>query len=86
MCDVLYYILDSAFIRFDSKSYSQFKSIPMGTNGATLVVYLLLFCYESHVVFSDNNQTDVIEADISTSRYLDDLINFDNLYFEQMVG
>ena len=35
---------------------------------------------------SDNNQTDIIEAFNSTSRNLDDLINIDNPYFEQMVG
>ena len=35
---------------------------------------------------SDNNQTDIIEAFNSTSRYLDDLCNIDNPYFEQMVG
>ena len=31
-------------------------------------------------------QTDIIEAFNSTSRYLDDLLNIDNPYFEQMVG
>ena len=35
---------------------------------------------------SDNNQTDIIEAFNSTSRYLDDLLNIDNPYFEQIVG
>ena len=35
---------------------------------------------------SDNYQTDIIEAFNSTSRYLDDLFNIDNPYFEQMVG
>ena len=35
---------------------------------------------------SDNCQTDIIEAVNSTSRYLDDLLNTDNPYFEQMVG
>ena len=35
---------------------------------------------------SDNNQIDIIEALNSTSRYLDDLLNIDNPYFEQMVG
>ena len=35
---------------------------------------------------SDNNQADIIEAFKSTSRYLDDLLNIDNPYFEQMVG
>ena len=34
---------------------------------------------------SDNNQADIIEAFNSTSRYLDDLLNIDNPYFEQMV-
>ena len=32
------------------------------------------------------NQTDIIKALNSTSRYLDDLLNIDNPYFEQMVG
>ena len=35
---------------------------------------------------SDNNQIDIIEAFNFTSRYLDDLFNFDHPYFEQMVG
>ena len=33
---------------------------------------------------SDNNQTDIIEAFNSTSRYLDDSFNIDTPYFEQM--
>ena len=35
---------------------------------------------------SDNNQTGIIETFNSTSRYLDDLLNIDSPYFEQMVG
>ena len=35
---------------------------------------------------SDNNQADVVEAFNSTLRYLDDLLNIDNSYFEEMVG
>ena len=35
---------------------------------------------------SDNNQTDIIEAFKSISRYLDDLLDIDNPHFEQMVG
>ena len=50
--------------------------------------YLFLFCYERDFILSlsDNNQPDIIEAFNSTSRYLDDLFNIDNPYFEQMVG
>ena len=60
----------------------------MGTNCAPLVADLFLFCYERDFMLSlsDNNQTDIIEAFNSTSRYLDDLLNIDNPYFEQMVG
>ena len=61
--------------------------IPMGTNCAPLVADLFLFCYERDFMLSlsDNNQSDIIEAFNSTSRYLDDLLNIDNPYFEQMV-
>ena len=34
----------------------------------------------------DDNQADIIEAFNSTSRYLDDLLNIDNPYFEGMVN
>ena len=35
---------------------------------------------------SSDNQTDVFKAFSSTSRYLDDLLNIDNPYFEGMVN
>ena len=59
----------------------------MGTNCAPLVADLFLYCYERDFMDSLNhdNQADVIEAFNSTSRYLDDLFNIDNPYFEGMV-
>ena len=55
----------------------------MGTNCAPPVADLFLFCYERGFMLSlsDNNQTDIIEAFHSTSRYLDELLNIDNPYF-----
>ena len=35
---------------------------------------------------SEDNQSDVIEAFKSTSRYLDDLLNIDNKFFDSMVN
>ena len=60
----------------------------MGTNCAPLVADLFLFCYERDFIMSlsDNNQPDINEAFNLTSGYLDDLLNIDNPYFEQMVG
>ena len=80
--------LDKIFIRFGSKLYRQIVGIPMGTNCAPLVADLFLFCYERDFMLSlsDNNQNDIIEAFNSTSRYLDDLLNIDKPYFEQLVG
>ena len=79
ICDALHYLLDNIFIRFGSKLYRQIEGIPMGTNCAPLVADLFLFCYETDIMLSlsDNNQTDIIEAFNSTSRYLDDLLNID---------
>ena len=59
-----------------------------GANCAPLVEDLFLFCYERDFMLSlsDNNQTVIIEAFNSNSRYLDDLLNIDNPYFEQMAG
>ena len=38
------------------------------------------------VSLSEDNQSDVIEAFNSTSRYLDDLLNIDNKFFDNMVN
>ena len=88
MCDALLYLLDNIFIRIGSKCFRQIVGIPMGTNCAPLVADLFLFCYERDFMLSlsDNLQTDIIKAFNSTSRYLYDLLNIDNPYFEQMVG
>ena len=58
----------------------------MGTNCAPLVADF--FCYERDLMLSlsDNNQTDIIEAFYSLSRYKYDLLYIDNPYFDQMVG
>ena len=88
MCDALQYLLDNIFIRFGSKLHRQIVGIPVGTNCALLVADLFLCCYERDLMLSlsENNQTDIIEAFNSTSRYSDDLLNINIPYFEQMVG
>ena len=84
VCDALIYLSDNIFIRFGTKLHR----IPMGTNCAPLVADLFLFCYERDFMMSlsDDTQADVIEAFNSTSRYLHDLLNIDNPYFEEMIS
>ena len=36
--------------------------------------------------FSDDKQADVIDAFNTTSRYLDNILNINNVYFDNMVG
>ena len=52
-----------------------------------LIADLFLFCCERDFTksLSRENQAEIIEAFNSTSRYLDDLLNTDNIYFDQMV-
>ena len=88
VCEALTFLLDNIYIRFGSKLYRQIVGIPMGTNCAPLVADLFLFCYERDFMLSlsDDNQSGVIEAFNSTSRYLDDLLNIDNNFFDSMVN
>ena len=85
-CDALSYLLDNIYTRFGAKLYTQI--VPMGINCAPLVADLFLYCYERDFMDSLNhvNQANVIETFNSTSRFLDDLLNIDNPYFEGMVN
>ena len=88
VCEALIYLLDNIYITFGTKLYRQIVGIPMGTNCAPLVADLFLFCYERDFMtsLSDVKQGEIIEAFRSTSRYLDELLNIDNPYFEGMVN
>ena len=85
--DALIYFLNNIFIRFGSKHYRQNVGIPMGTNCALLVADLFLFCYERDFMKSltKEKRYDLIDAFNSISRYLDDVLNIDNIHFEHMV-
>ena len=53
-----------------------------------LLLSFFCLCYEKDfmITLSDDNQADIIEAFNSTSRYLDDVLNIDNPYFEETVN
>ena len=76
------------FFQFGTKLYRQVAGIPMGTNCAPLVADLFRFCYERDVMvsLSDDKQGDVIDAFNTTSRYLDDILNINNVYFDNTVS
>ena len=88
VCEALTFLLDNGSIRFGSKLHRQIVGTPMGTNCAPLVADLFLFCYERAFILPliEDTQSDVIEAFNSTSRYLDDLLNIDNNFFDSIVN
>ena len=59
----------------------------MDTNCAPLIANLFLFCYERDFMsLSDDKQADSIGAFNTTSRYLDDILNIHNVYFDNVVS
>ena len=88
VCEALIFHLDTIYIRFGSKLYSQIVGIPVNTYSAPLVADLFLYCYDRDFMLSLSNdkQSEVIEAFNSTSRYLIDLLNIDNNFFDSMVN
>ena len=87
VCEALTFLLDNIYIRFSSKLYRQIVGIPTGTNCVPLVADLFSFCVvrDFMLSLSEDNQS-VIEAFNFTSRYLDDLLNIDNNFFDSMVN
>ena len=71
VCDALTFLLDNIFIRFGTKLYRQVVGIPMGTNCAPLVADLFLFCYERDFMMSLSD---------------DNILNINNVYFDNMVS
>ena len=88
VCEALTFLLNNIYIRFGSTLYRQIVCIPMGTNCTPLVADLFLFCYEKDFILSlsEDTQSGVIEAFNSTSRYLGDLLNIDNNFFDSRVN
>ena len=88
VCDALTFLLDNIFIRSGTKLYRQVVEIPMGTNCAPLVADLFLFCYERDFMMSlsDDKQADINDAFKTTSRFLDDILNINSVYFDTMVS
>ena len=88
MCEALTYLLNNIFIRFGTKLYRQIVGIPLGTNlnCAPLIADLFLLFYGRNFMVAlsyNNKEAEIIQAFNSTSKYL---LNFDNPYFEDMLG
>ena len=81
--DALTFLLDNVLYDL-APSYRQVVGIPMGINFATLVADLFLFCYERDFMMylSDDKHSDIIDDFNTTNRYLADILNINNIYFD----
>ena len=81
MYDVLTFLLDNIFIRFGTKLYRQVVGTSMGTNCAPLVADIFMFCYgrDFSMSLSGDEQADIVDAFNTSSRYLDDILNINNI-------
>ena len=88
LCDALTFLLGKSFIRFGNKLYRHVVGIPMRTNCAPRVSDLYLFRYERDFMMSlsDDKQADIIDAFNTISRYFDDILNINYIYFDNMVS
>ena len=88
LCDALTFLLDYFVIRFGTKLYRQVVGTPVGTNCAPLVADLFLFCYERDFMMflPDDKQADIIDAFNTTSSYLDDILNINDVHFDTRVS
>ena len=88
--EYLSFQIDNIFIKFGNALCRQKIGITMGTNCASLIADLFLFCYERYFMLSlsPDSQCDIVKAFNNTSIYLYDIINMDNPYnpcFARMV-
>ena len=87
VCDALVYLLDNILLDLELNFIDKLLVFRWELIVLLLLQICFFFCYERDFMksLSRENQADIIEAFNSTSRYLDDLLNIDNIYFDQMV-
>ena len=89
VCDVLVYLLDNILLLdLELNFIGKLLGFRWELNALHLLQICFFFCYERDFMksLSRENQGGIIEAFNSTSRYFDDLLNIDTIYFDQMVN
>ena len=72
--------MENIYVQFDGIVYHQIVGIPMGTNCATLIADIFLYCYERDCMtnLQKSKLFDLIDKFNNTSWYLDDIFTIDN--------
>ena len=81
--------MDNIFIRFSTKLYRQVVGSPLGIIVLPWLPIYFCSCHESDFMMSlsdDKQLADVVDAFNTTSRYLYDILNINNVYFDNMVS
>ena len=86
VCDVLVYLLDNILLDLELNFIGKLLVFQRELILLLLLQICFFVCYERDFMKSllRENHADIMEASIQP-RYLDDLLNIDNIYFDQMV-
>lgn len=87
MCSALIFLIDNLFVQFNNKLFKQTVGIPMGSNCAPLIADLFLYCYERDFMLrlGKENNLNLIQCFNKTSRYIDDILNMNNPFFNNHI-
>ena len=83
VCDALVYLLDNILLDLELNFIG--KLLVFRWELIVLLFLQICFFFVFMKSLSRENQADIIRTFNSTSRYLDGLLNIDNIYFDQMV-
>ena len=79
--------MENIYVQFDGMIYQQIVGIPMGTNCASLIADLFLYCYERDFIsnLQKSKRFDLIDKFNDVSRYIDDMFIIDNPDFAEHI-
>ena len=86
ICNMIDFLVDNIFVKFEGCLFCQVIGIPMGANCAPLLADLFLYSYESEFLDSlvrSGHRKLARSFNLCTYRYIDVLIAFNNKKFIQ---
>ena len=80
--------MENIYVKFEDRVYQQIVGIPMGTNCASLIADVFLYCYEKDFMSNlhKSKKLYLVDKFNDTSRYLDDILTIGNSEFEQHIS
>ena len=88
ICEMIEFLVDNRYVRFDGQLFRQMVGIPMGTNCASLLDDLFLYSYENEFLdeLIKEGKRKLHRKFNLSYRHIDDLISFNNKRFKEFIS